>query len=73
MRSTAVPGEQFYLSVRAGFCKIGSSLTEWCRDNGYKIQNVRSACYGAWEGPRAREIRAEIVSYLADCGVSDFA
>lgn len=54
----------------AGFVRVGETLTGWCRSRGYQQPNVRAACFGSWEGPRAREIREEILVYLAARGIT---
>lgn len=69
-RITPKPGQQFYQSVRGGFATIGESLTAWCREKGYHQPNVRSALFGAWEGPRAQEVRAEVIAYLEERGTT---
>ena len=45
-----------YQSVRAGFILKGTTLTNWCRQNGSHIQNVRDAFFGRWKGPGATEL-----------------
>ena len=42
-----------YQAVRAGFVAQGTTLTAWCRENGTRIQNVRDAFFGNWNGPAA--------------------
>lgn len=58
------------MRVRGGLVALGTSLTAWSRERGYHHQNVRRALQGTWEGPRAREVREEILDYLRDRGVS---
>ena len=54
-----------YQRVRAGFVANGTTLTEWCRENGTYIQNVRDAFFGKWNGPAALKT-VERVEQAAD-------
>jgi hypothetical protein len=55
------PGPDLYRHVRAGFITQGSTLTEWCRKKGTSPTNARSALVGAWNGPKGRALRAELI------------
>lgn len=63
------PGSELNARVRAGFIVKGETLAAWCRSAGYHHQNVRMALLGQWEGPRAREVRAEVLAYLKSEGI----
>ncbi|HEL7676555.1 TPA: hypothetical protein UL918_000912 [Stenotrophomonas maltophilia] len=60
MRSTA-PGIDLHKRVRAGFLLQGTTLTQWCRENGTHISNARGALLGTWDGPKGRDMRSRIV------------
>lgn len=64
------PDAQLNRKVRAAFVLIGETLGAWCRARGYHQQNVRTALMGAWDGPRAREIRQEVADYLRGKGAA---
>ena len=64
------PSAQLNARVRGAFMLIGEHLSDWSRKNGYHRQNVYDALVGKWDGPRAREIRAEVVAYLASKGIT---
>lgn len=68
MRNTLEGDEQFYLVIRSKFVSIGGSVNAWSKANGYHHQNVRAALLGKWNGPRAEQIRREVVEYLANNG-----
>lgn len=55
------PGLQLQLRVRTGFLLQGTSLTEWCRNNGTHISNARGALLGTWNGPKGQAMRSRIV------------
>jgi len=60
-REQKAPGEHLLAAVRAGFVQQGTSLSAWCEQNGVARQNVRTALLGGWNGPRAQELRTQIV------------
>lgn len=51
------PGQELYRLIRGGFIQSGSTLTEWCRENGLKEAWVRSAIFGMTDTPGAQEVR----------------
>jgi hypothetical protein len=55
------PGLDLYLRVRAGFVAQQSSLNAWCLANGIMRQNAKQALTGAWDGPKARELRERLI------------
>lgn len=60
--STQAPGAELLRAVRAGFALQGTTLGRWCRDRDIKLQHARCALLGSWDGPKGREVRAQIVS-----------
>lgn len=59
---TANPASlQLLRRVRAGFMLKGTTLTEWCRQNGTHISNARNALIGTWDGPKGQAMRAKLV------------
>lgn len=48
-------------AIRAGFVSQGTSLTAWCRANGFHRPNVIKAIIGEWSGPKADEVRREVL------------
>lgn len=59
--ANTTPGKDLMLQVRAGFISQGTTLTEWCRENGSHISNVRNALFGTWNGPKGRAMRQRVV------------
>ena len=59
-------GKASYHMVRAGFIMQGTTLNEWCAENGTRIQNVRDAFFGRWKGPGADELVRRVT--LASAG-----
>lgn len=59
-------GKASYQMVRAGFIMQGTTLNEWCAENGTRIQNVRDAFFGRWKGPGADELVRRVT--LASAG-----
>lgn len=55
------PSPQLYLDVRAGFISQGQSLTGWCKGKGVDSSNARAALAGAWNGPKGKALRAELI------------
>lgn len=55
------PGPDLYRHVRAGFVAQGSTLTTWCRERNINPTNAKSALVGAWNGPKGRQLRRELV------------
>ena len=60
-------GRTLLTQIRAGFVLKGTTLSAWCRTNGKHPQAVRSALYGAWDGPGARALRKKV---MKDAGVA---
>ena len=56
------PGPDLNRAVLAGFILQGSTLGQWCRANRVKHSNARACLFGSWNGPKARELRQEIVA-----------
>lgn len=52
---------ELYHQVRGGFATQGTSLSKWCSLNGTKIQNARACLVGTWNGPKGKQLRAELV------------
>lgn len=55
------PSLNLYRHVRAGFIAQGSTITTWCRERGVNPTNARSALVGAWDGPKGKALRAELI------------
>ncbi len=49
-----------YQLVRANFIAKGTTLTNWCQQNGTYIQNIRAAYFGEWSGPKAKELISRV-------------
>ncbi len=58
------PGEWLYRLVMAAFVLRGSSLNAWCRTNGVDRSHARLCLLGAWDGPKARGLRANIMNEI---------
>ena len=54
-------GLDLYHSTRASFARRGESLHGWCAQHGIHHQNAKSCLLGAWDGPKARELRKRII------------
>jgi hypothetical protein len=55
------PGPDLYQHVRAGFVRQGTTLTRWCRDREMNPTNARAALAGAWNGPKGKALREELI------------
>lgn len=55
------PSRALYNKVRGGFIAQGISLSKWCNSNNLNVQNAHSCLIGTWNGPKAKELRAELV------------
>jgi len=67
------PGPHLYLLIRAGFITQGSTLTAWCRKRGVNTTNARSALVGAWNGPKGKALRAELIEASGITNPSQFS
>lgn len=61
MQSHPIPGHDLLLWVRSGFIAQGTSYSAWCRANGILRSSATQALTGAWNGPKARILRARII------------
>lgn len=57
---TYEPSLDLYQEVLAGFVRQRTSLAAWCRANGTHPSNVNRCLVGAWNGPRAKALRARV-------------
>ena len=66
--NTFPPGRDLYLKVRGGFISQDSTLTAWCREHNINPTNAQAALVGIWNGPKGKELRAELIkaSGIAD-------
>ncbi|MGN7832641.1 hypothetical protein ACTJI2_13625 [Pseudoxanthomonas sp. 22568] len=55
------PGPDLVNKVKAGFILQGTTLTQWCRENGTNISNARNALFGTWNGPKGKAMRLRVV------------
>ncbi len=55
------PSTDLYLAVRGGFITQGSTFAAWCRAKGVNPTNARSALIGAWNGPKGKALRTEMI------------
>ena len=55
------PGPDLYLQVRAGLILKGTTFGAWCRENGIRHTNAKAALVGAWNGPKGREVRRQLL------------
>ena len=49
-------------AIRGGFVSQGTSLAEWCRNNGYHRPNVIKAILGEWSGPNADAVKCAVLA-----------
>lgn len=63
---TCQPGIAFYETFVAGMRLKGSDLKSWSDANDVRPSNVRMAATGAWNGPRAVEVRHRMIAELGD-------
>ncbi|MBF0108031.1 MAG: hypothetical protein HQL76_02490 [Magnetococcales bacterium] len=47
--------------VKAGFVEQGTTFTAWCRQRKVNTSNAKAALLGAWTGPKARALKAELL------------
>jgi len=64
MHTTAspLPGRHLLLQVRTGFILGGTTLAAWCRDHNQNASHARQAVLGAWDGPKGRALRHQLVA-----------
>lgn len=55
------PSKALYLQIRAGLIIQGMSLHGWCRDRDINPTNARAALVGAWDGPKGKALRADLI------------
>ena len=55
------PSRSLYNKVRAAFVLNNSSLGAWCTANNVMPQNVTACLVGAWNGPKAIELRNSLI------------
>ena len=55
------PSPDLYLQARIGFIKKGTTFGAWCRENGIQHTNAKAALVGAWNGPKGREVRRQLL------------
>jgi hypothetical protein len=56
------PGPVFY-DVFLGYLRVmGTNLKEWCEPRGITGTNAKAAATGAWNGPKARELREGMIA-----------
>lgn len=55
------PSLELHNRVKGGFIAQGLSLTAWCKNNGVKPSNIKQCLIGAWDGPKAKELRARVI------------
>lgn len=56
-----LPGQELYNHVRAGFILQNTSLSEWCNENKVNHSNSKNCLYGAWDGPKAKDLRQKLI------------
>ena len=56
------PPNELLRIVRAGFVARGTSLAAWCRNESVSRQYATKVLKGAGGGPKARTLRARLVS-----------
>lgn len=55
------PNPDLYRLVRAGFIAQGTTLSGWCQERGVDTSNARSALAGAWNGPKGKALREQLI------------
>ena len=55
------PSRELYQMVMGSFIMKGESLSNWCKENNVARSNVVSALTGAWNGPKAKVLRARVI------------
>ena len=64
------PSQLLLNQVKGAFISRGTTLTEWCNNNGILYQNARQYLLGLRNGKKAREWRGRIVE-AARCGIQE--
>ncbi|SDY54685.1 hypothetical protein [Citreimonas salinaria] len=60
-KSYIQPGPIFY-DVFLGYLRVmGTNLKEWCVPHGVAGTNAKAAATGAWNGPKAKELRERMI------------
>lgn len=47
--------------IKAGFVAQGTTYTKWCREHGVNRSNCNAALAGAWDGPKAKALRSQVL------------
>jgi len=50
-----------YVKVRSGFVAQDTTLSAWCKNKGINPSNAKACLMGNWDGPKAKELRQQIV------------
>jgi hypothetical protein len=61
MKSTSTVGDDLMKKIRIGFIEQGTSFNAWCIAHNVSRTNATQAIYGAWNGPKGREMRERIM------------
>lgn len=54
-------GRELVRAVRAGFVTRGTTYSAWCKKNKVNRSNCTQALTGAWDGPKARDLRSRVL------------
>lgn len=61
MNKELTPGIPLVGLVRGGLVTKGTSLHQWCIENGIRYPNARQALIGTWNGPKGSELRKRLL------------
>lgn len=58
---TDAVGLHLYYKVLGAFVTRRTSLNKWCNEHDIHHQNAKACLIGAWDGPKARELRRQLL------------
>ncbi|MBC2834693.1 hypothetical protein [Paragemmobacter straminiformis] len=58
------PGTIFYDTFLGALRVFGTNLKEWSAAHGVDPTNAKLAATGGWNGPKARELRAQMIAEI---------
>ena len=65
-RITLQPGPVFYEVFLGALMIYGTNLKEWAALHGYEANNAKMAAVGAWNGPKAKELRQKMIDRVGE-------
>ncbi|WP_085440434.1 hypothetical protein [Magnetofaba australis] len=55
------PGQVLHRQIKGAFVAKGTTFTAWCRENGISPAAGKNSLLGAWDGPKGRQVRQQLI------------